>query len=145
MQLAAVSHAPVDLTGKVVGRLADLTDMPQESTTLVALAPIGPAGGWKTAEEARAAVLELTAEEGPQNPAAAVFKRNGHYEAWTLGSTLHGWDPSTATPLEAYWQDGDVAYCRSGAGASLQFFAENGAVLEPRPYDEVKHYFRLDD
>jgi hypothetical protein len=73
-----------------------------------------------------------------------VFRRNGHYEAWTLGSTLHEWGPAKARPLEAYWSEGDVAFVRSRAGRSLQLVTENGAVHTPSSYEALREYFRLE-
>jgi hypothetical protein len=147
MQLAApvsarFAHRPIELAGKAIARLVDRTDMPGSSLDLVALRPIGPNGGWASLEQARAAALQLTA--GDDHPAAAILGRAGRYEAWLLGSTLHGFDPTTATPLYCGWsEDLDVGYARTSAGRSMVEFVGNGTVFTPSTWDSMRDEFRF--
>jgi hypothetical protein len=143
MQLAA-THRPIDLSGATIARAVDFTDMPGMSLDFIAVQRVGAPNGWTSLDQARAAVLELTAEEGPQNPAAAIVQREGRFEAWELAYKPHGWDSSSARPLETYWSEGDNGYSRSRAGAGLVAIVENGAVHEPSSYASMRPYFTYD-
>jgi hypothetical protein len=138
MQLAS---STTDLTGRVVARFVDYTDMPGMSLDLVATHRVGPEHGWLSLEQAQSAVRELSEPSGPEHPATAIFTHAGRFEAYELGQTMHGFDPSKTAPLELTESDPmDLAYARTRAGASLVTVYDDGIEYTPASFKEISKW-----